>query len=48
MEYRQGDVRDEETLREAFAGADVVVHLAFMITGAGSPRRSVPSTSRGH
>jgi nucleoside-diphosphate-sugar epimerase len=37
MEYRQGDVRDQETLREAFAGADVVVHLAFMITGAGSP-----------
>src|SRR3954454_19220971 len=36
MEYRQGDVRDEAALREAFAGADVVVHLAFMITGTAS------------
>src|SRR5256885_4332857 len=34
MEYRQGDVRDPEALERAFAGADVVVHLAFMITGA--------------
>jgi nucleoside-diphosphate-sugar epimerase len=33
MEYRQGDVRDREALREAFQGADVVVHLAFLITG---------------
>src|SRR4051812_49321814 len=33
MEYRRGDVRDPEALREAFAGADVVVHLAFLITG---------------
>jgi nucleoside-diphosphate-sugar epimerase len=33
MEYRRGDVRDEGALREAFSGADVVVHLAFMITG---------------
>lgn len=33
MEYRQGDVRDAAALREGFAGADVVVHLAFMITG---------------
>ena len=36
MEYRQGDVRDPDALREAFAGADVVVHLAFMITGTAS------------
>jgi nucleoside-diphosphate-sugar epimerase len=36
MEYRQGDVRDPEALTEAFAGADVVVHLAFMITGTAS------------
>ncbi len=36
MEYRRGDVRDEDALREAFAGADVVVHLAFMITGSAS------------
>ena len=33
LAYRRGDVRDEAALREAFAGADVVVHLAFMITG---------------
>ncbi len=33
LQYRQGDVRDSETLEEAFAGADVVVHLAYMITG---------------
>ncbi len=36
MEYRQGDVRDPGTLRAAFAGADVVVHLAFLVTGAAS------------
>jgi nucleoside-diphosphate-sugar epimerase len=34
MEYRRGDVRDPQTLRDAFAAADVVVHLAFLITGA--------------
>jgi nucleoside-diphosphate-sugar epimerase len=33
LEYRRGDVRDEAALREAFAGADVVVHLAFLVTG---------------
>ena len=33
LEYRQGDVRDHAALAAAFAGADVVVHLAFMITG---------------
>ena len=36
LEYRQGDVRDPVALEAAFAGADVVVHLAFMITGAAS------------
>lgn len=36
MRYEQGDVRDEAALRAAFAGADVVVHLAFLITGSGS------------
>ena len=35
MEYRRGDVRDVEALREAFAGADVVVHLAFLIISGG-------------
>ena len=34
MEYRRGDVRDAEALEAAFAGADAVVHLAFLITGA--------------
>src|ERR687890_831387 len=34
LEYRRGDVRVPEALAQAFAGADVVVHLAFMITGA--------------
>jgi nucleoside-diphosphate-sugar epimerase len=36
MEYRRGDVRDLGALREAFAHADVVVHLAFLVTGAAS------------
>jgi nucleoside-diphosphate-sugar epimerase len=36
MEYRRGDVRDPDALREAFGSSDVVVHLAFMITGAAS------------
>ena len=36
MEYRRGDVRDPEALRAAFGGADVVVHLAFLVTGAAS------------
>src|SRR5450755_1385758 len=36
MTYRQGDVRDRPALERAFQGADVVVHLAFMITGAAS------------
>ena len=35
MEYRRGDVRDQDALTEAFAGADVVVHLAFLIVGGG-------------
>src|SRR3954469_4147221 len=33
MEYRRGDVRDETALKDAFTGADVVVHLAFIIVG---------------
>lgn len=36
MTYRRGDVRDRGALEEAFQGADVVVHLAFMITGVAS------------
>jgi nucleoside-diphosphate-sugar epimerase len=40
LTYKQGDVRDLALLEEAFAGADVVVHLAFLIAGA----RSDPNT----
>lgn len=36
MDYQQGDVREPEALARAFTGADVVVHLAFMITGNAS------------
>ena len=35
MEYRRGDVRDADALRTAFEGADVVVHLAFLILSGG-------------
>ena len=38
MEYRRGDVRDQGALAEAFAGADVVVHLAFVIVGGNRER----------
>ncbi len=41
MEYRRGDVRDRAALDEAFAGADVVVHLAFVITGGAYDRRTI-------
>jgi hypothetical protein len=33
LEYRRGDVRDPGALRDAFRHADVVVHLAFLVTG---------------
>jgi nucleoside-diphosphate-sugar epimerase len=36
MEYRRGDVRDRTSLERSFAGADVVVHLAFLVTGTAS------------
>ncbi len=35
-EYRQGDVRDAASVRDAVKGADVVVHLAFAIVGGGN------------
>ena len=38
MEYRQGDVRDQSALADAFEGADVVVHLAFVIVGGNRER----------
>src|SRR4051794_29235608 len=40
MQYRQGDVRNRTALERAFRGADVVVHLAFMITG-NAPRDEI-------
>ena len=33
LTYRRGDVRDQAALAEAFEGADVVVHLAFIVVG---------------
>lgn len=36
MEYRRGDVRDVDALRTSFDGADVVVHLAFLILSGGT------------
>jgi len=35
MEYRRGDVRDADALRTCFDGAEVVVHLAFLILSGG-------------
>ncbi|MDQ6605044.1 MAG: NAD-dependent epimerase/dehydratase family protein, partial [Actinomycetota bacterium] len=32
--YRQGDVLDRPAVDELVAGADVVVHLAFLIVGS--------------
>jgi nucleoside-diphosphate-sugar epimerase len=36
MTYRRGDVRDPAALKDAFEGADAVVHLAFLVTGNAS------------
>ena len=36
MDYHQGDVRDVDVLVDVFVGADVVVHLAFLVTGTAS------------
>lgn len=36
MAYHQGDIRDRRALKIAFAGSDVVVHLAFLVTGGAS------------
>ncbi len=40
-EYRQGDVQDRASVRDAVRGADVVVHLAFSILGSGDATRSI-------
>jgi nucleoside-diphosphate-sugar epimerase len=41
LAYRRGDVRDRAALEQAFEEADVVVHLAFMVTGAGAGRETI-------
>lgn len=46
MEYREGDVRDPAALEDAFAGADVVVHLAFNLTG-NAPREELRAINVG-
>ncbi len=46
MEYREGDVRDPAALADAFAGADVVVHLAFNLTG-NAPREELRAINVG-
>jgi nucleoside-diphosphate-sugar epimerase len=40
-EYRQGDVCDPESVRDAVKGADVVVHLAFAILTASDATRAI-------
>jgi nucleoside-diphosphate-sugar epimerase len=44
VKYRRGDVRDAELLRDAFRQADVVVHLAFQVTGA-APGQTIESVN---
>ena len=41
VEYTQGDVLDRESVDELVAGADVVVHLAFIIFGSHEETREV-------
>jgi UDP-glucose 4-epimerase len=40
-EYRRGDVLDRAAVESLVTGADVVVHLAFIILGAGEESRQV-------
>src|SRR6266404_1317226 len=40
-EYRRGDVLDRAAVESLVTGADVVVHLAFIILGAGEESRHV-------
>ena len=39
--YRQGDVLDRDSVADVVAGADVVVHLAFLIFGDHDETREV-------
>src|ERR687886_1331489 len=40
-EYRQGDVQDRASVRDAVKGADVVVHLAFTVIEASEASRAI-------
>lgn len=40
-QYRRGDVQDRGSVRDIVEGADVVVHLAFSIMGAGDATRAI-------
>jgi UDP-glucose 4-epimerase len=40
-EYRQGDVQDRASVRDAVKGADVVVHLAFAVLDASDTTRQL-------
>src|SRR5689334_6504619 len=40
-EYRQGDVQDRASVRDAVKGSDVVVHLAFAILSASDATHAV-------
>ena len=41
VEYRRGDVLDRDSVDELVAGADVVVHLAFIIMGDPEEARAI-------
>jgi UDP-glucose 4-epimerase len=41
LEYRRGDVLDRDAVRDLVDGADVVVHLAFLIMGGAVQTRAV-------
>ncbi len=40
-EYRQGDVQDAGSVRDTVKDADVVIHLAFSLMGAGDRTRAI-------
>lgn len=44
VEYRRGDVLDREAVAALVAGADVVVHLAFVIVAGGRESRAINLT----
>jgi nucleoside-diphosphate-sugar epimerase len=44
VEYRQGDILDRDAVEELVAGADVVVHLAFVIVAGQGKSREINLT----